>query len=215
MRVEIYSDVICPWCYIGERRFARALEEFEGSEEVDVVFRPFQLDPGAPAAAVPVREYLRRKYGGSVESMMEHARSAARAEGLEFDFERALAANTRDAHRLMGLAESEHGPETQRALAERLFAAHFTSGADVSDRELLVRLATEVGMDGSSVRLYLAEEEGAEELEAQLAEAAEMGITAVPSFVFEGRYLVQGAQPPAGFLQVLERLKAEGAGEVR
>ena len=117
MKVEIYSDVVCPWCYIGERRFARALAAFGGGD-VEVVFRPFQLDPAAPTAAEPIARYLERRFGARAGSMLGSVSAAAAAEGITMDWDRALAANTRTAHRLLGLAEREYGAGTQRALAE-------------------------------------------------------------------------------------------------
>ena len=204
MKVEVYSDVACPWCYVGKRRFERALAEFPGAGEVEVVYRPYQLDPAAPAAAVPLMDALAKKFGPGAGSMAERVAETARAEGITMDFASALAANTLDAHRLLRLAELEGGPAVQHAVAEGLFEAHFARGADVGDPEVLAEIAAAAGMDPERVRAYLASGEGAREVRAGIAHAQRLGVTAVPTFVFEDRYAVQGAQPPSVFLQALE-----------
>lgn len=210
MKVEIYSDVVCPWCYIGERRFARALAAFPRAGEVEVVFRPFQLDPGASTTAVPTARHLASRYGARAEGMMQNVTQVGAQEGIAFRFDRALAVNTRTAHRLLRLAEREHGPAVQRALAERLFDAHFTEGVDIGDRARLVELAAAAGMDAERVRGYLASGEGDAELGAELDEARALGVQAVPTFVFDGQYVVEGGQPASVFLQVLEEVERLG-----
>jgi predicted DsbA family dithiol-disulfide isomerase len=128
------------------------------------------------------------------------------------DYERGLAANTLDAHRLLSLAEREHGAAVQREVAERLFAAHFAGGEDVSDPAVLARLAGEAGMDPGRVREYLVSDQGTAEVRAEIEDARRLGVTAVPTFVFEGRYAVQGAQPTSAFLRALETVERETAG---
>ncbi len=211
MRVEIYSDVACPWCYIGERRFRRALAAFPGADRVEVVFRSYQLDPSAPEAAVPLKEYLRKRFGGPVDGMLRQVSENAKGEGIEMDWDRALAVNTMTAHRLLRLAERDCGAEAQRALAEKLFEAHFSLGGDVSDPALLADLAESVGMDRERVSAYLASGEGLEETRAEIDRARGLGITAVPTFVFEGRWTIQGAQSASTFLQALEQVAAQVA----
>lgn len=211
MKVEIYSDVACPWCYVGKARFERALGAFPEAEAVEVVYRPYQLDPGAPGRAVPMLEYLERRFGAGARAMADRVSETARGEGLAMDYDRGLAVNTLDAHRLMRLAEREGGPGVQRALAARLFRAHFSEGLDVGDREVLARLAEEEGLDGRRVREYLASDEGAREVREEIDGARRLGITAVPTFVFDGKYAVQGAQPTSTFLQALETVAREAA----
>jgi len=215
MKVEIYSDVVCPWCYIGERRFEQALAGFPRAGDVEVVFRPYQLDPTAPDEAIPTREALRRKYGENAGSMLDRVASVGADEGIRFDWEQALSVNTRTAHRLLRLAELEYGPEVQRALMERLFAVHFSEGGDVSDQETLAVEADAVGMDPGRTREYLASGEGTEELEEDFDHARRLGVRAVPTFVFDGAWAVQGAQPTAIFLEALEEASkaAVAAGE--
>lgn len=211
MKVEIYSDVVCPWCYVGERRFGRALAAFAGADEVEVVFRPYQLDPDAPATAVPLSEYLERRFGHRADGLQAHVGAAAEAEGISIAWDRALAANTRTAHRLLSLAERDHGAEVQLALAERLFDLHFTRGGNIGDVEQLADEAEAAGMDRARVQAYLASDEGVQELEADFRRARDLGISAVPTFVFDGRTAVQGAQPPEKFLEVLRELAAARA----
>ena len=209
MRVEIYSDVACPWCYIGKRRFDKALAAFPRRSEVEVIYKPYQLDPAAPARAAPVLERLQRKFGAQAGSMMQRVTDAARGEGIEMNFDRARAANTLAAHRLLWLAAREYGSAVQQDLAERLFDAHFSQGGDISDRDQLTELAVSAGMDRGRVADFLRSAEGTDEVKAEIRGAQEMGITAVPTFIFDDRYAVQGGQPSPIFLQALERAAAE------
>jgi predicted DsbA family dithiol-disulfide isomerase len=203
MKVEIYSDVACPWCYIGKRRFERALAAFPG--EVQVVYRPYQLNPDAPSEAVPLRQYLAQRFGPQATGMARQVADTARGEGIAMDFDSALSANTLDAHRLLRLAEHEYAPRVQQALKEKLLEAHFGLGADVGDHDVLAGLGKAVGMHEERVRGYLAGDEGRREVRDEIADARRQGITAVPTFVIDGRYAVQGAQPASAFLQVLEQ----------
>ena len=205
MRVEIYSDVACPWCYIGKRRFEKALAAFPRRSEVEVIYKPYQLDPAAPAKAAPVLERLQRKFGAQAGSMMKRVTDAARGEGIEMNFDRALAANTLTAHRLLWLAAREHGSAIQQDLADRLFDAHFSQGGDIGDRGQLTELAVSAGMDRARVADFLRSSEGTDEVKAEIRGAQEMGITAVPTFIFDDRHAVQGGQPSPIFLQALER----------
>jgi predicted DsbA family dithiol-disulfide isomerase len=207
MKVEIYSDIACPWCYIGKRRFERALEAFPG--EVEVVYRPYQLDPSASSDAKPLMQALAAKFGPQAGAMSGNVTEAARAEGITMDFEKALSANTLAAHRLLHLAEHEYGAAVQRALKEALFEAYFTHGANIGDAEVLAGIAASVGMDEGRARAYLASSEGVAEVKEGIRYAQQLGISAVPTFVFEGRYGVQGAQPTSTFLQTLEAVARE------
>ncbi len=211
MKVEIYSDVVCPWCYIGKRRFERALEGFDAPEGVEVVYRAYQLDPSAPETSIPLNEYLEKRFGPRATGMRGGVSAAAGAEGIEIDWDRALAANTREAHRLLGLAGREYGQDVQRSLAERLFAMHFSEGGDVSDPEQLTRAAIAAGMDEARVRSYLASDEGLAELKAEMAWAQRAGIRAVPTYVFDGRWVVQGAQRTEVFREALETVAGMAA----
>ncbi len=214
MRVEIYSDIVCPWCYIGERRFERALAAFSGAADVEVEFRPYQLDPTAPESAVPLREYLAGRFGRNVDGMLEQTGATAKAEGITINWDDARIANTRSAHRLLELAAREYGADTQRALVDRLFALHFTDGGDVSAPDALLNEAVAAGMDRDRTAAYLASDEGWLPLEAEFVRARRLGIRAVPTFVFNGEVAIQGAQSTGTFLRTLEEVAAAAmAGE--
>jgi predicted DsbA family dithiol-disulfide isomerase len=200
--------VVCPWCAIGKRRFEAALGRFEHADEVEVVWRAFELDPGAP----PTRpgdnaDRLAQKYGMSRQQALDasaRVTAMAAAEGLDFHFERAQSGNTFDAHRLLHYARSV-GPGLQDALKERLFVAYFTEGAPIGERETLVRLAGEVGLDPGACSDILAGDRYAEEVRADEREAAELGVTGVPFFVVDGRFGIPGAQDADTILDVLRR----------
>ena len=210
MKVEIWSDVACPWCSIGKRRFEAALARFEHRDEVEVVWRAFELDPTAESAPASPGEddYAQRlsaKYGTGLEQarqMLDSMTQAAAAEGLDFHFERVVRANTADAHQVIHLA-GEHG--VQDAVEERLLRAYFTEGEAVGDREVLVRLAAEAGLDAAEVRAALAEDRHLADVRADEAEAAALGIRGVPFFVVDRTYGVSGAQPAEHLLAVLQR----------
>jgi predicted DsbA family dithiol-disulfide isomerase len=213
VKVDIWSDVVCPWCYIGKRRFEAALRRFPGADDVTVTFRAFQLDPGAPpGAATPVRQVYERKFGpGQADQMIDRVTALAAAEGLTFDLDRAVRANTLLAHRVLWLAR-QHG--VQEAVKERLLRAYFTEGGNVGDPDTLAGLAAECGLDRDEVLGLLASDAGEAEVAGDLTEALDLGITAVPTYVFDGRWSVPGAQDPDTFLRVLERvaeLEAAGA----
>ena len=215
MLVEVWSDVVCPWCYIGKRRFAAATatlaEDPAFDSEIDVVYRPFQLDPHAPpGTTTPVSEAYARKFGGPerAAAIIANITAVAADEGLEFHLDRAQRANTRDAHRLLWYAETAGPSGAQAALKERLLAAYFVDGRNVGDREVLAEEAAAAGLDGAAVRAFLDGDGGQAEVDAALAYAAGAGITAVPTYVIDGRWSVPGAQDPAVFVQVLRRLAA-------
>ena len=201
MRIDIWSDVVCPWCYIGETRFDRALARFDG--EVTIRRHPFQLDPEAPIPGVPARERYVKKFGDEASSILERVTNEAAQEGLRFDFDRALTANTFDAHRALAFARA-NGDE--HALENSLFAAYFTEGLDISDREVLARRGAEVGLDEGALAAYLASDDGVDEVRRELVAAFDSGITAVPSFVFNGEFLVPGAVDTDTFVRIMEQM---------
>jgi predicted DsbA family dithiol-disulfide isomerase len=206
VQVEIWSDVVCPWCYIGKRRFEAALDRFAGGEEVEVVYRAFQLDPTAPpGVTMPVAEAYARKFGGPERAaeMIANITGLAEAEGLQFHLERALRANTLLAHRLLWFAEQRG---VQEATKEALLRAYFSEGRNVADPDELAELAGGVGLDRDEVRRFLDSDEGLGEVMEQMAMAASAGITAVPTYVFDGKWAVPGAQDPDTFLRVLTRV---------
>ena len=219
--VEVWSDVVCPWCYIGKRRFATAVSRLAGDpefdHEIDVVYRPFQLDPTAPpGTTMPAVEAYSRKFGGPerAAAIIEDITAVAAAEGLEFHLERAQRANTRDAHRTLWYALASGSPATQAELKERLLAAYFTDGKSIADHGVLATEAGGVGLDPDNVLRMLDSDAGTAELTDALSLAAEAGITAVPTYVIDGQWSIPGAQDPDVFVQVLRRLadRAERAG---
>jgi predicted DsbA family dithiol-disulfide isomerase len=211
LKIEIYSDVVCPWCYIGERRLERALSALPDRSRYEVVYRPFQLDPTAPVEPTPMREFLLRKFGPGADRMKDHVAGVARAEGIQIDFDRALVANTFAAHMLLGLAEREFGAQVQRKLAHGLFQAHFERGSNIADPSVLTELAAAAGMDADRVDGFLSSAEGGVQTRSEIEEGLNRGIRAVPTFVFDGRHAVEGAQPTSTLLQVLEQLAAESS----
>ena len=215
MRVEIWSDVICPWCYIGKRRFEQALAGYEHRDDIEIVFRPYQLDPTAsPGKPMPAREAYARKFGGweQADQIIEKVSSIAAQNGLEFHLDRAQRANTMLAHRLLWVAE-QHGSSLQEALKERLLRAYFVDGEDVGEPETLGRLAHEAGLNRAAIASVLDGEAGLAEVQAQLDEATDLGITAVPTYVFDGKWSVPGAQDPDTFINVFRRVAELSAAE--
>ncbi len=208
MQIEIWSDVVCPWCYIGTRRLQTALADFPHADDVEVVYRSFQLDPAAPTEPTEtVAESLGRKYGGGPEAgqqMIDRVEAVAAEEGLVFRLGQAQRVGTVDAHRLLHLA-LEQGAPTQRALKEELLAAYFTRADNVADHQVLRAAAAAVGLDPARVEEVLAGDEYADAVEADIRQAAAYGATGVPFFVVDGRYGVSGAQPAETFRQVLDR----------
>jgi predicted DsbA family dithiol-disulfide isomerase len=202
--VEIWSDIACPWCYVGKRRFEAALARFEHRGDVRVTWRSFELDPGAPDEREGERAArLAEKYGMTVEQAREMERQmtdTAAGEGLDFRFDLARSGSTFDGHRVVHLA-GEH--ERQDAMKERLLRAYFGEGELMSDRETLVRLAVEVGLDEDEVRGMLASDRLAEEVRDDERTAHAFGISAVPTFVVDRSIGVSGAHPPEALLELL------------
>jgi predicted DsbA family dithiol-disulfide isomerase len=206
LTVEIWSDVVCPWCYIGKRRFEAALERFAHRDEVTVMWRAFELDPDA-ARDVPgtAAERLAGKYGMSIERALQlHAEMEERAaaEGLEYHLDRSKGGNSFDAHRMIHLAATYgHQADAQ----ERLMRAYFTEGESLGVWDTLVRLMEEIGVDGAEAREALRLDKFAEDVREDEALAQQFGIQGVPFFVFDRRYGLSGAQPADVMLTALER----------
>jgi predicted DsbA family dithiol-disulfide isomerase len=207
MRVEIWSDVVCPWCYVGKRRFEAALARFAHRDEVELVWRSFELDPHAPGSPEVAGDYverLARKYGRGLDAaqqMIDTMTSTAAAEGLDFRFDRMRPGNTFDAHRLLHLA-LERG--MQDAVKERLDRATFTDGLRVSDHDELVAVVADAGLDADEARAVLTSDRYADAVRADEVQAQAYGISGVPFFVVDGRYGISGAQPSELVAQALE-----------
>lgn len=206
MKIEIWSDVACPWCYIGKRRFESAFAQFPHRDEAEVIWRSYQLDPHAPRhSEQSVTDVLARKYGVSrtqAEAMNDRVSGIAAQEGLAYHMDTTRYANTFDAHRLIHLAAA-HG--MQQEAEERFFKAYFTEGKDLSDAEALVQLMGEIGTDGDETRAVLAGDRYADAVEADVERAAEFGVQGVPFFAIDEKYGISGAQPADLFGEVLER----------
>ncbi len=210
MRIDIWSDVVCPWCYIGKRRFEEALEQFPHRDQVEVVHRAFQLDPTFPKGETrPTVEVLGAKYGGGpsgARQMMERVEQVAAEVGLEYHLAGTLSGNTLDAHRLLHLAR-ERG--VQDAVLERLYRAYFTESRSVFDHQALADLAAEAGLDRDDALRALQSDAYAAAAAADIQEARALGISGVPFFVVDGKYGISGAQPTALFSQALTQAWAE------
>jgi len=206
MEIEIWSDIACPWCYVGKRRFEAALAEFEHRDDVRVTWRSFELDPAAPPEREGDRaERLAEKYGMTVEQAREMGRQmteTAAGEGLDFRFDIQRSGTTFDGHRVIHLAD-EHG--LQDAMKERLLRAYFSEGELMSDHDTLVRLASEVGLDPDETRAMLASDRFAAEVRDDERTAAQFGISAVPTFVVDRAIGASGAHPPEALLQLLHQ----------
>ena len=214
MKVEIWSDVVCPWCYIGKRRFEAALARFPERADVQVIWRSFELDPAAPPSPDSPGDYIEHlaaKYGiprPSAQAMVDNVTAVAASEGLDFRFELARRGNTFDAHRLLHLA-LEKG--VQDELKERLDRGTFTEGLAVSDHHELAAAAAEVGLDEAAVKEVLTSDRYAEAVRADEAQASAYGITGVPFFVIDGRFGISGAQPAETLLGALEHARREAS----
>jgi predicted DsbA family dithiol-disulfide isomerase len=206
VQIEVWSDVVCPWCYIGKRRLETALERFPHRDEVQIVWRSFQLDPSIPEGDVhPTLPELARKYGrpeAEMRASMEQLNELAAAEGLDYDLANGLSGNTSLAHELIHLAaERELGGE----MKERLLHAHFEERRPVFDVDSLVALAAEVGLDEAEVRDALTDRRYRRAVNEDAATAQALGATGVPFFVVDRKYGAAGAQPAELLLQLLER----------
>jgi predicted DsbA family dithiol-disulfide isomerase len=212
MQVEIWSDVVCPWCYLGKRRFERALESFGQRDGVEVVYRSFELDPSAvPGVSTPTVELLASKYGMTVAQATAAQRQMeerAAQDGLEFRMDGLLSGNTRDAHRLLQLARTH---DRQAELAERLHRAYFIEQASVFDHASLAQLAVDAGLDRDEVLKVLAGEDYGDAVDADEAMARSLGANGVPFFVIDRRYGISGAQPIEVFAQALDRAWTDAA----
>ncbi|MGI8547595.1 MAG: DsbA family oxidoreductase [Gemmatimonadaceae bacterium] len=210
MNIEIWSDIACPWCYVGKRRFERALGSFTHRDAVDVVWRSFELDPTAKRKYQQSQaELLAAKYGvplDQAKAMDANMTAEAKKEGLEFRFDRVQVGNTFDAHRLIHFAATEGKRD---AMVERLFRAYLTDGEAIGETDVLVRLGTEVGLNAGAVREVVESTAFADEVRADEERARAFGISGVPFFAIDERYGVSGAQPPEMLLDALRQAWSE------
>lgn len=212
VNVEIWSDVVCPWCFIGKRRFEAAvarLREKGVTEPINVIFRAYQLDPTAPVGApTPVVDAYAKKFGGTERAIqiLNHVTKVAAGDDIEFNMDIALRANTILCHRALHWALVTNGPSQQNEFKESLLRAYFTDGKDVGNIATVLECAKQVGLNTVALQEFLESNEGFTEVQKDFQAAIDMEITGVPCFVIDGRYMIPGAQDVDVFEQVLERV---------
>jgi len=206
VQVEIYSDVVCPWCFVGQRRFERAVEMLNDNHEVQVTWKPFQLNPWIPPEGMDRAEYRKAKFGSAERSsgMDGRLQAVGREEGIELAFDRIKRTpNTFDAHRLIWLAEQKG---QQIPVVDALFRGYFQEGKDIGDQAVLTALAAEAGLDADEVRTFLASQSGVSEVDEEESVGRSLGIDGVPFFLFAGKYGVSGAQPAEVMANVIQQV---------
>lgn len=212
LRIDVWSDIACPWCYVGKRRLETALRDFPHADDVKVVWHSFELDPGAPKEQDPKvshAERLAKKYGMSVQQAKlnsDRLRDIAKGEGLSFDFDHIRSGNMFDAHRLVHLGKARG---KQHEVKERFMKGYLEEGALMSDHGTLLRLAIEAGLDEGEVADVLASDQFAADVRADERDARELGISGVPCFVLDGKFAVSGAQPAQVMLSALQQAWSE------
>ena len=210
MKIEIWSDVMCPFCYIGKRNFEKALEQFADKNHVEVIWKSFQLDPEIPEVAnESYLDYLVKRKGISadqVKGMLDNVTQSARQVGLDYHFEKAIMVNSLNAHKLLQFANTK-GLGDQ--LEERLFNAFFTEGENIADIAVLTQLGKEVGLDEKELQTAFTDDNYAYLVSQDIAEARQVGVRGVPFFAFDRKHAVSGAQPPQAFLETLEKSFSE------
>ena len=211
MKIEIWSDIMCPFCYIGKRHFEAALKQFPQANEVEIEWKSFQLDPTIPKMdeRVDVYQYLADKKGMSLEqskAMHENVIQMAKNAGLDYNFDIAVVGNSKDAHRLIQFAKTKGlGDQAEEAL----FKAYFTDGKNMADMKDLIEIGTSIGLDSNELTSILESDAFAYEMMQDVQEAQNIGVQGVPFFVFDRKYAVSGAQPVEAFLQTLEKVQSE------
>jgi len=210
--IDVVSDVVCPWCYVGSRRLDQALAQLPGIE-AEIAWRPFQLDPTIPPEGRDRREYMRGKFGSDerIRQLHDNLIQSTLDANIPFAFDRIkVAANTLDAHRLIRWAGGQ-GPETQGAVVRALFKANFEDGANVGDHAVLAEIAAAAGMDSAVVAALLPTDADRDEVRAEIAQASRMGISGVPCFLLERKYAVMGAQPTEALADAIRQVSAAKA----
>ncbi|WP_028376198.1 DsbA family oxidoreductase [Leeuwenhoekiella sp. MAR_2009_132] len=210
MKVEIWSDIMCPFCYIGKRNFDKALEQFSHRDRIEVIWKSFSLAPDLKTdASIHSKQYLQDRKGMSAEqaqNAIDHVTDYAKATGLDFDYDKVIVANTHKGHQLIHLAGQQG---LQDAMKERLLKAYFIDGLNVDDTNVLVQLGVEVGLTEEAIHTELREENFAAFIEQDIAEAQQLGVSGVPFFVFDRKYAVSGAQPEEQFSEVIDKAYSE------
>lgn len=210
MKVEIWSDLMCPFCYIGKRKFEMALNLFEGKDNVEIVWKSFQLDPTIVSDAnKTVNQFLAERKGWTVEyaeQMNDHVTKIAKEVGLEYNLDKAVVANSFDAHRFSHLAKKHN---RQNEAEEQLFKAYFTDGKNTADHDTIIQLGVEIGLDANEIKQMLKSDAYSEDVRMDIYEAQQIGVSGVPFFLFIDKYTITGAQDSSVFLQALNTIKKE------
>lgn len=210
MKIEIWSDVMCPFCYIGKRKFEKALTNFNSQGQVQVIWKSFLLQPDLKfKPGRNIYDFLSETKGLSADqarAMTQQVSKMAGQEGLELNFDKVIVANSIDAHRLIHLASSQN---LQNQAAERFFSAHFVEGKNIQDHQTLLEISSEIGLEPKSVQEVLASEKFMDQVNSDVREAQNLRINGVPFFVFNRKFAVSGAQPTEVFLEVLQKVKKE------
>lgn len=206
MKIEIWSDVMCPFCYIGKKNFESAMAQFADKDHMEVVWRSYQLDPSIPEVANETYlEYLVKNKGMSpdqVKGMLENVTESAKQVGLDYRFDKAQMVNSQKAHQLIQFAKTKNlGDDAE----ERLFLAFFTEGKSISDTEILTQLGKDIGLDAQELQAAFTDNKYAQLVQDDIREAREIGVKGVPFFVIDRKYAVSGAQPPQAFLETLQK----------
>ncbi len=210
LTIDVVSDVVCPWCYLGKKRLERALVKEPG--DIEVRWRPYQLDPTIPPDGLDRKDYMRKKFGedGRLEQVHDRLRALGAEEGIAYAFDKIeRAPNTLDAHRLIRWA-AEAG--VQDAVVEKLFSLYFEQGRDIGDRKILVEVARQAGMDADNVEERLADNVDEKEVRQEIAQAQSLGVTGVPFFIVASRFGVPGAQSPEVLSTAIDRARKSLAG---
>ncbi len=207
VHIDVYSDVICPWCFIGKRRLEQALGQVGSAQPAQVLWRPFELNPTMPKEGLDRRSYLEAKFGGAgtLQTMQDRVAEAGEAAGIEFAFDRiARTPNTFDAHRLIWFAGQQC---CQDDVVEALFFSYFTEGRDIGNLDSLTKVAVDCGLNREEVRVFLASDRAVQEVRTEEAAGHRLGIRGVPYFLLNGRLSISGAQPPDIFVSALQQAK--------
>lgn len=206
VKIDVVSDVVCPWCYIGKRRLEKAIDELADQYNFEITYHPFELNPAMSDEGADQKKYLTAKFGGEerYHQITKQVTQVAATEGLEFNFDKQkVSPNTRNAHRIIELARKEG---KQGAMKEAYLKAYFTEGVDLSKTENLVAIAASVGLEKEKVEALLATEEGLAEIEMAEAEMQKLGVSGVPFYIIENKYGISGAQPTATFKQAIREI---------
>ena len=210
MKIEIWSDVMCPFCYIGKRNFERALEQFADKDKLQVVWKSFQLDPSIPEVqSESYSNYLVKAKGmpkAQVDAMLANVTQNAKNAGLDYDFDKSVMVNSLKAHRVIQFAKTRGLGDVAE---ERFFKAFFTEGENIADDATLIKIGKDIGLDEAAVELALTNDKYLDMINQDIQEARTIGVQGVPFFVFNRKYAVSGAQPPQAFLQTLRKSFAE------